>query len=66
MLHNELYNLCAQIVQENKSLWRIQKSYGDDAGTCDSCNSFWQNMKKDKEQHVAELKKMIKDHLNSE
>jgi len=66
MLDNELYNLLQQIVQENQSLWRIKKMYKDNAGDCDSCNGWWDKMEADKEQHIADLKEMIKEHLNSE
>lgn len=66
MLSNELYNLMEQLVQENKSLWRIHHMYGDDADDCESCNGWWEKMKADKEQHIADLKAMIKEHLNAE
>lgn len=61
---NHLYNLMEQWVQEKKSLWRLQKNYKEDAGECDNCGEFWDKMIKDKQEHTAELIKMIKDHLN--
>lgn len=64
MLDNELYNLLVQIVQENKSLWRIENMYQGDAQGCGKCSTFWTKMKTDKAEHVAELKALIKDHLN--
>ncbi len=64
MLDNHLYNLMEQIVQENKSLWRITKNYPTDAGDCDKCTSFWDKMKADKEEHINEMLEMIKAHLS--
>jgi len=65
MLDNELYNLMVQIVQENKSLWRIENMYRGDAQGCPECSSFWEKMKEDKENHVTELRELIKEHLNA-
>ena len=65
MLSNELYNLMQQCVQENQSLWRIQHMYNEDAGDCESCNGWWEKMKQDKEQHIEDLKTMIKEHLDA-
>lgn len=66
MLDNELYNLMQQLVQENQSLWRITNMYQDDAADCESCNGWWKKMEEDKEQHINDLKAMIKEHLNAE
>jgi hypothetical protein len=63
MLDNELYNLMAQIVEENKSLWRIEHMYLKDSQEEDH-TAFWDRMKKDKAEHIAELKELIKNHLN--
>ncbi len=63
MTENHLYNLMEQLVQEHKSLWRIKKNYGEDANDCDPCQSFWNKMMKDKEDHISEMMKMLKDHL---
>jgi len=63
MLENHTYNLMKQLVQENKSLWRIKNDYKKDAGTCVECSTFWKKMEKDKEDHVAELTGLIKKHL---
>jgi len=35
-----------------------------DAGDCDECGKFWEKMEHDKKNHVEELTKMIKNHLN--
>lgn len=63
MLDNHNYNLMAQLVEEHKSLWRIKNQYMEDAGACAECKEFWQKMVKDKEDHIEELTKMIKNHL---
>lgn len=63
MFENHHYNLMKQLVQENKSLWRIKNNYKKDAGSCDLCSAFWDKMEKDKEDHVAELTDLVKKHL---
>ncbi|MBD3329990.1 hypothetical protein GF354_00495 [Candidatus Peregrinibacteria bacterium] len=63
MVKNELYNLLIQLTEELKSLWRIEKMYDEDSGDCTECQEFWDKMKKDKEEHVEELKGLIKKHL---
>jgi len=51
-----------QLVQENKSLWRIKNKYIEDSLTCQECKAYWEKLMKDKEAHVEELKKLIKTH----
>ncbi|MEK7575707.1 MAG: hypothetical protein AAB491_01305 [Patescibacteria group bacterium] len=63
MTNNHLYNLMKQLVQENKSLWRIKKNYLKDSKNCKDCKNFWKKMEKDKERHVKEMEKMIRKHL---
>ena len=58
-----MYNLINQLAQEQKSLWRIKKMYKEDAGDCEECKAFWDKMEKDKEDHVSELKGLIKTHI---
>ncbi len=60
---NHIYNLMEQLVQEQKSLWRIEKNYPSDAGDCESCKKFWEEMKEDKKEHIAEMTEMLKNHL---
>jgi len=64
MTDNHLYNLMHQMVQENKSLWRIQNMYKNDAGDCQDCKAFWDKMEKDKEEHIQELTQLIKKHMS--
>lgn len=63
MEDNHLYNLITQLHQEQKSLWRINKMYKDDAEDCDECKKFWKKMEKDKEEHIEELKKLVSSHI---
>ncbi|MDP4010352.1 MAG: hypothetical protein Q8P37_00625 [Candidatus Spechtbacteria bacterium] len=64
MLENHIYNLHHQLVQENKSLWRIKNHYLEDAGDCAKCQEFWKKMEADKEEHITELTQLIKEHLS--
>jgi len=63
MLDNSLYNLMIQIVEENKTLWRIKNMYKKDARHCDECEKFWNDLEADKEQHVTDLKELIIKHI---
>ncbi len=63
MLDNHTHNLMSQLVEENKSLWRIKKHYLTDSEGCSDCKAFWEKMKKDKEDHIRELADLIKKHL---
>jgi len=64
MLDNHIYNLMEQIVDESKSLWRISERYKQDAGDCAKCQAFWDKLEKDKEDHIKELRGLIKTHLS--
>ncbi|MBD3282012.1 MAG: hypothetical protein GF387_00125 [Candidatus Portnoybacteria bacterium] len=63
MFDNNLYNLMLQLTQEHKSLWRIKRFYKQDSQDCKECQDFWEKLEKDKEEHIEELKKLIKNHL---
>lgn len=64
MLDNHVYNLLSQLVEEHKSLWRIQKEYTSETGDCPECKEFWNKMIPDKEEHIKELTEMLKKHLH--
>ena len=64
MLNNHVYNLMQQLVEENKSIWHIKQFYLGDIGECDECSKFWNDLIKDKEQHVEELTAMVKKPTN--
>ena len=63
MLDNSLYNLMIQMVEENKSLWRVKNMYKKDARHCDACEKFWADLEAEKERRVNELKEIIKTHV---
>jgi hypothetical protein len=63
MQSNHVYNLMKQFVQEHKSLWRIKRNYIKEARGHNDAVAFWKKMEKDKEEHVRELKALIKKHL---
>lgn len=62
MMENHDYNLHAQLAEESKSLWRIKNMYKKDAGDCAKCQRFWEKMEQDKEEHIAEIQQLLKEH----
>ncbi|MBN1682650.1 hypothetical protein JW865_03760 [Candidatus Bathyarchaeota archaeon] len=63
MLRDHVYDLMAQLVEESQSLWRIKNTYKTDSVGCNECLEFWEKLEKDKEQHIADLRELIKKHL---
>ena len=63
MLKNNVYNVLHQLVQENKSLWRIKNEYIKDSEGDTEMLAFWEKMEADKEEHVAELTAIAKSIL---
>jgi len=47
---------------EQRSLWRIKKHYLEEAGSEEE-RVFWKNLINDKENHIKELKELIKPTL---
>ena len=64
MHKNHTYNLLQQLVQEQKSLWRIKEMYPKDTEGCEECNVFWHKMAEDKESHIEEITALLTSHLN--
>ncbi|MEZ4103560.1 MAG: hypothetical protein R3B55_03365 [Candidatus Paceibacterota bacterium] len=62
MTSNNIHNLMSQMTTEQKSLWRIENHYIEEAGTAEE-RSFWEEMKEDKKAHIEELKELIKNTL---
>lgn len=58
-MDNNLYNLMTQMTTEQKSLWRIKKHYLEEASSEEE-RVFWKNLANDKENHIKELKELIK------
>lgn len=56
---NALYNLMNQLTQEQKSLWRIDNHYLNEAMSEEE-RIFWRNLKIEKENAVKELRSLIK------
>ena len=61
-MENHHYNLHAQLTEESKSLWRIKNVYKKDAGECATCQTFWEKMERDKEEHIVEIQGLLKEH----
>ena len=59
---NNLYNLMMQITEDSKSVWRIKKHYLKESKTSEM-KSFWTKVMRDKENHLKELKDLIKKEL---
>lgn len=62
MTQNHIHNLMTQLVEEQKSLWRIHHHYIEEAGSDDE-RAFWKTMTQDKESHIVTLKELIKNSL---
>lgn len=61
---NNLYNLMTQLVQEQKSLWRIQTDYIKDAGSDKELKMFWLEVAQEKEMLIADLQAIIQAELS--
>ncbi len=62
MTSNNLHNLMTQMVQEQKSLWRIEQNYIKEAGS-DVEKAFWESLHNEKKMHIEELRKLIKENI---
>lgn len=51
-----------QMTTEQKSLWRIKKHYLDETSSEEE-KVFWKNLINDKENHIKELKELLKKTL---
>lgn len=54
----------AQMVEENKSLWRIENKYLTDAANSSESQTFFQKLAQQKETIISELSSLIKAELN--
>ncbi|GIW65390.1 MAG: hypothetical protein KatS3mg093_369 [Candidatus Parcubacteria bacterium] len=61
-MQNHIYNLFSQLVQDRRSIYRIQKFYLKDSRNCKKCQDFWKKVLKEKETEVNELINLIKNH----
>lgn len=58
-MDNNLYNLMTQMTIEQRGVWRIKKHYLEE-GSSEEERVFWKNLVNDKENHIKELKELIK------
>jgi hypothetical protein len=62
-MDNNLYNLMLQATVEARSLWRIKDDYLKDANATAETKAFWEKLAQDKENHLKEIKELIKKEL---
>lgn len=60
MKNNNLYNLMTQLVQEQKSLWRIKNDYMKDAAKNKELKAFWAEIAAEKDLLIEDLLAVIK------
>jgi hypothetical protein len=56
---NNLYNLMTQLVQEQKSLWRIEHEYMLDSGSDKELKVFWAEVAEEKRLLIEDLQAII-------
>ena len=61
---NSMYNLMTQLVQEQKSLWRIQNEYIKDAGKDKELKDFWLDVAEEKQMLIEDLQTIIALEMN--
>lgn len=62
--NDHAYNLMTQLIEENRSLWRIEKYYQENRENCDDCGELWQDMIKVKSDWIKQLEKLSAKHLS--
>jgi len=62
VLENQAYNLVSQLTEESRSLWRLKNAYSRDAD-CNTCRVYFQKAIQEKEDAIAELRRLVKTHL---
>lgn len=63
MMDNTTYNLMKQLVQEHKSLWRLQQDYELDAKGNPDVEVLWSELAAQKEATIQKLTAELKKHL---
>jgi hypothetical protein len=63
-LSNSTYDLMSQLLEENQSLWRIKNSYKNDARGDSEAEEFWEELEKDKENHIKRLTELLVDRIS--
>lgn len=54
----------SQLVEENKSLWRIQRDYLTESKECEKCTALWEDMIESKKEYIQRLEDLIKLHMS--
>ncbi len=65
MLSNSVYDLMAQLTEENQSLWRIRNHYKKDAEGDAEVQEFWNFLEKDKQDHIKRLTELLARRIQS-
>ncbi len=60
MLDNHKFNLLNQLVQESKSLWRIENVYLKDADSSDDSVATWEKVAQEKRKCIEHLEEQVK------
>jgi len=63
IINNNIYNLMEQLVNENKSLWRIKNNYKNDAADDIEIQEMWNFIERDKRELVKLLTEKLKERL---
>ena len=58
LMENSSFNLLNQLVQEQKSIWRIEQHYIPEA-TSEAQSAFWMELLEQKRANVAKLQELI-------
>ncbi len=61
-MNNHIYNLLSQLVQDRRSIYRIQKYYLKDVKNCKICSNFWKTLLKQKEEEARKILEILKNH----
>jgi len=61
-MKNKHFNLLNQLVQTQKSLWRIENHYLPESTTAAE-KKFWEKLKTQKTKNIAEMSKLAKKAL---
>ena len=58
-MDNSTFNITNQLIQEQKSLWRIERHYLQEAQSEEE-KMIWEELKKQKEETITKLSSLIK------
>lgn len=61
-MKNHIYNLLSQLVQDRRSIYRIQKYYLKEARGCKECLKFWKEVLARKEEETELIINLLKKH----